>query len=182
MHWHNQLTTRIAFFAFALFFLPCCSGVFQDTPAKSGGQIGISLEKIEICRQVGGYGVYEPFVIKRFFAGRENPVLVYAEIENFKHVPREDGEYEVRLEHTIELFDAAGQAVVWRSGPESMVDVSRNKRRDFFIVKRIDLPQHLPVGGYQLTVRVADKHSGFICEQTMHDIQIVEGQGLVGVR
>lgn len=142
----------------------------------------LTIETLKLCREVSGYGVFEPFATTRFLAGRENPVLVYAEIENFKHVPREDGEYEVRLEQTIELFDAAGQAVVWRSGPEPMVDVSRNKRRDFFVVKRIDLPQRLPAGGYRLKVRIADKHSGSICEQTMHDIQIVADRGLVGVR
>ncbi|MGB1126264.1 MAG: hypothetical protein ACPG4Q_13740 [Phycisphaeraceae bacterium] len=142
----------------------------------------LTIETLKLCREVSGYGVFEPFATTRFLAGRENPVVVYAEIENFKHVPREDGEYEVRLEQTIELFDAAGQAVVWRSGPESMVDVSRNKRRDFFVVKRVDLPQRLPAGGYRLKVRIADKHSGSICEQTMHDIQIVADQGLLGVR
>ena len=60
-----------------------------------------------------------------------------------------------------------------------LVDVSRNKRRDFFIVYPIDQPARLPAGGYRLKVRIADKHTGSLCEQTLHDIKIVADRALV---
>lgn len=142
----------------------------------------LQIEQFQLCRRVDSYGVYEPFATTRFLAGKQNRVLVYVELENFKHEPLDDGRYEVRLEQSVELYDATGETTVWRQGPVQLVDVSRNKRRDFFIVYPIDLPARLPAGGYRLKVRIADKHTGSICEQTMHDIQIVADQSLVNGR
>ncbi|MEM9347642.1 MAG: hypothetical protein AAGB26_13605 [Planctomycetota bacterium] len=142
----------------------------------------LKIEQYQLCRRVDSYGVYEPFGSTRFLAGRKNRVLVYVELENFKHEPLEEGGYEVRLEQSVELYDATGETTVWRQGPVQLIDVSRNKRRDFFIVYPIDLPARLPAGGYRLKVRIQDQHTGSICEQTMHDIQIVADQALVGGR
>lgn len=140
----------------------------------------LQIQAFELCRRVDSYGVYEPFATTRFLAGRKNRVLVYVELENFKHEPLDDGRYEVRLEQSVELYDATGETTVWRQGPVQLVDVSRNQRRDFFIVYPIDLPARLPAGGYRLKVRIADKHTGSLCEQTMHDIRIVADEALVG--
>lgn len=142
----------------------------------------LQIEAFQLCRRVDSYGVYEPFATTRFLAGRKNRVLVYVELENFKHEPLDDGRYEVRLEQSVELYDATGETTVWRQGPVQLVDVSRNKRRDFFIVYPIDLPARLTAGGYRLKVRIADKHTGSLCEQTMHDIRIVADEALVGGR
>lgn len=139
----------------------------------------LQIEQLQLCRRVDSYGVYEPFATTRFLAGKKNRVLAYVELENFQHEPLEDGRYEVRLEQSVELYDATGETTVWRQGPVQLVDVSRNKRRDFFIVYPIDLPARLPAGAYRLKVRIADKYTGSICEQTMHDIQIVADQSLV---
>lgn len=147
---------------------------------KVFGAQPLQIEALQLCRRVDSYGVYEPFATNRFLAGRKNRVLVYVELENFKHEPLDDGRYEVRLEQQVELYDATGETTVWRQGPVQLVDVSRNKRRDFFIVYPIDLPARLPAGAYRLKVRIADKHTGSLCEQTMHDIQIVADQALVG--
>ena len=142
----------------------------------------LKIEQFQICRRVDSYGVYEPFETTRFLAGRKNRVLLYVELENFKHAPLDDGRHEVRLEQSVEIYDATGETTVWRQGPVELVDVSRNKRRDFFIVYPVDLPARLPAGGYRLKVRIADKHTGSLCEQTMHDIQIVADQTLVNDR
>jgi len=143
------------------------------------GQQPLTIEALQLCRRVDGYGVYNPFPNTRFLAGRTNRVLVYVELENFQHEPAEDNQFEVRLEMQVELYDSTGETTVWRSGPEVLADVSRNQRRDFFIVYPIDLPARLTAGSYRLKVRVADMHTGSICEQTVHDIQIVADQSLV---
>lgn len=139
----------------------------------------LKIEALELCRRVDSYGVYEPFGSKRFLAGRKNRLLVYVELENFRHEPTADGQYEVKLEQSVELYDATGETTVWRQGPVQLVDLSRNKRRDFFVVYPIDLPARLTAGAYRLKVRVADKHTGSICEKTLHDIQIVADSSLV---
>lgn len=141
----------------------------------------LKIDQLALCRRVDSYGVYEPFATTRFLAGRKNRVLVYVELENFKHELLDDGQYEVRLEQTVELYEATGTSVVWRQGPVELVDVSRKKRRDFFVVYPVDLPARLTAGTtYRLKVRVSDKHGGTIHEQTMHDIQVVADEALVG--
>jgi|GEM_PF-2197478 len=150
-----------------------------DKLDKVFGAQPLEIAALELCRRVDSFGVYEPFATTNFLAGRQNRVLVYVELENFMHEPQHDGSYEVRLEQSVELYDATGEATVWRQGPVELVDVSRNKRRDFFIVYPIDLPARLPAGAYRLKVRVADKHTGSICEQTLHSIRIVADEAMV---
>lgn len=146
--------------------------VFGEQPLEIGA--------LELCRAVESFGVYEPFAATRFLAGQRNRVLVYVEVENFHHQPTEDGKYEVKLEMQVELYDARGEMTVWRSGTHELPDVSRNRRRDFFVVYPVDLPARLSVGTYRLKVRVADKHTSSICEKTLHNIEIVADQKMVG--
>lgn len=143
------------------------------------GSQPLKIAAIQLCRRVDSYGVYQPFATTRFLSGRKNRMLVYIEVENFRHEPTASGDYEVRLEQQIELYDKNGETTVWRAGPDVLVDECRNKRRDFFIVYPIELPARLTAGTYRLKVRIADKHSGSICEKTLHDIQIVADKSLV---
>lgn len=145
------------------------------------GERALTIDALELCRRVDSFGVYEPFPSRRFLAGQANRALVYVELDHFKHQPTDDGEYEVRLEQQVELFDSTGETTVWRQGPIELVDLSRNQRRDFFVVYPIDLPARLPVGTYRLKVRIADKHTGSLCEQTLHDIEIVADPSLVNL-
>jgi hypothetical protein len=67
--------------------------------------------------------------------------------------------------------DAHGLAV-WRQPQVQIVDQSRNRRRDFFVVQVIRLPGRLNVGKYRLKVTVDDVHSNTRAEMSL-PIQIV---------
>lgn len=146
---------------------------------KVFGTQPLSIETLALCRRVDSYGVYQPFATTQFLGGRTNRVLVYVELENFHHEPTEDGRYEVKLEQSVEVYDALGQTTVLRHGPEKLTDTSRRKRRDFFIVYPVNLPARLAQGTYRLKVRLVDMHTGSICEKTLHDIKIVADTSLV---
>ncbi|MCG8403178.1 MAG: hypothetical protein MJA84_16535, partial [Firmicutes bacterium] len=62
--------------------------------------------------------------------------------------------------------------------PVRITDVSRNVRRDFFLVQMIELPKRLTLGEFALKVRVTDEH-GQTRDETTIPIEIVADQSLV---
>lgn len=124
----------------------------------------IEITKLELCKSVRGFGVYEPFEQQAFLAGQSQKMIVYLELENF--VSRELGpeKREVRLTQEVVLYNATDGLAVWRQRPVEVVDQSRNARRDFFVVQMIELPANLGVGKYVLKVKVRDLHG-----ETMHE-------------
>ncbi len=138
----------------------------------------VNIQNLALCREVSGYGVYKTFKDHTFLAGRDQPVIVYAEVAHFRREPTDDDRYEVKLKQQIVLYNEADGLAVWRRDPEQIVDVSRNKRHDFFIVTPITLPRRLNVGKYRLKVRITDEHGGTIDETTMR-IQLVADEKLV---
>jgi hypothetical protein len=126
----------------------------------------ISIQQLDLCRSVQGFGIYEPFDDHRFLADQPQKVIVYTELDHFKAVEREN-RYEVKLKQEIILFNASDGLAVWSHEPVTILDRSRNKRQDFFTVQLVTLPERLGVGEYQLKVRITDMHGGSVDETTV---------------
>ena len=124
----------------------------------------IEIEKLELCKSVRGFGVYEPFERKAFLAGQAQKMIVYLELEHFESRRLAPDKREVRLTQEVVLYNATDGLAVWRQRPVEVVDHSRNARRDFFVVQMIELPANLGVGKYVLKVKVRDLHG-----ETMHE-------------
>lgn len=142
------------------------------------GSSQIRILTTKLVKSVGGWGVYEEFPSNRFVAGRENPMLIYVEIDHFKTITSDNGIHQVKLEQEIELYTDHDGQMVWRQPPEQVTDASKNLRRDFFVRQLIRLPSNLPVGRFFLKVRVTDLHSGIRDESTL-PIILVADQRLV---
>ena len=69
----------------------------------------LELRNVAFCNKIVNFGSYERFKRDEFTAGQ--PVLLYAEVENFKSEPTSDGPYRAMLKSTIEIFDARGTLV-----------------------------------------------------------------------
>lgn len=127
-----------------------------------------------LCTRVDKFGVYDPIEPARFIAGKEHPVIVYCEVENFASQLNDKKLWETRLTQEAVLYTEAGM-MVWedaenRSRP--IIDECRNRRHDFFMVKMIKLPANLSTGRYLLKVTINDQISQRIAETTV-GIQIV---------
>jgi hypothetical protein len=138
----------------------------NDQIDKLFGPASTRIGKIEFCRTVSGYGVYEPFESTTFLAGIEQPLILYVELENFTSL--HDGQqFRVELSQEVALYTDADGVRVWHLPQERIVDTSRNKRRDFFTVQLLHLPARLGVGKYRLKVRIHDVNAGSFDEVTM---------------
>lgn len=142
------------------------------------GSRPVTIRTIELCEKVLGYGVYDTFPERTFVAGREQKLIVYVELDHFKAAARSEGDgYEVRLRQELELYESNGFEV-WSHEPVDVPDVSRNQRRDFFVVQLITLPAQLALGEYRLKVRIYDENAGTRDEASI-PIRIVADDTLV---
>lgn len=142
------------------------------------GQQPISIRTVQLCRRVMGYGLYEPFEGTTFLAGRDQKMIVYVELDDFQTREQDQEQFEVKLEQEISLFNESDGLAVWRNEAVQIVDASRNRRRDFFVVQLVTLPARLSVGKYRLKVRVTDLHGGSLDERTV-PVEIVADESLV---
>ena len=138
----------------------------------------IEIRHLDLARRVSGYGVYEPIERRRFLAGEDHRVILYVELDNFRAQQQSDGHYEVELEQEVVLYNEHDGLAVWRHRPVQILDRSRNRRRDFFVVQMITLPERLSVGKYLLKVRVTDVNGRSLDERTER-IEIVAEASLL---
>jgi hypothetical protein len=132
---------------------------------RSQGQLAIPT--VAFCSQVSSFGQYRPMASSRFYAGRENPMIVYSEAANFTSIQGNDGMWRTRLREEIVLYTDTGLAV-WpdKSNAVSYVDQSRARRHDFFIPQLIRLPSSLAVGKYLMKITLTDEESNRVVEAT----------------
>lgn len=130
----------------------------------------LKIPVLALTSRVDSFGVYQPME-GRLPAGRRTPAVLYCEVSNFLSTKSDDG-YTTKLAHQDTLLTSDGM-LVWRSNPEQIVDTCRNARQDFYLVKRINFPEALPVGSYVLKLTVTDQQSNKIASAS---INITVGQ------
>jgi hypothetical protein len=151
-------------------------------PDKAGEALVRSLARItppsrlkvlraQLCRRVEGYGRYEPFASDTFAAGAPIRMIVYTEIDGFAARPAREGDpvqpsaplgeqLSVELAQSLTLYHDPSGLQAWHVPAQRVVETSRVKRRDFYLIHRVELPATLTVGRYLLKVTVTDKTTG----------------------
>jgi hypothetical protein len=87
--------------------------------------------------------------------------------------------YVVELTESIAIHNDADDLVVWRAPDASIRDVSRDKRQDYYLVQRVELPARLTLGKYTIKVTVRDTVSG-ATDEAIIPIQIVADPVIAG--
>lgn len=129
----------------------------------------LTIPTMTLCSKVDSFGRYE-VMEPRFIAGRESATIVYCEIENFSsHF--EDGQWQTALSMELSLFTESGQQVYVES-PAAIADSSRSRRHDFFVRKKIQLPNNLTIGRYVLKATIVDTQGGRVAESSL-PLQVV---------
>jgi hypothetical protein len=136
-------------------------------------QAELSVPIVALCRRVSGFGVYDPIDGARFSAGQDTPVVVYCEVDNFASRLNEQRVWETKLKLQVVLYAEESGMEVWRQKDvPAGVDLSRNRRHDFFMAEMIHLPASLSIGRYLLKVSVEDQEVNRIAENTV-GVQVV---------
>jgi hypothetical protein len=119
-------------------------------------QAELNIPTLALCSKVDGFGAYDPIEPARFVAGKDHMVVLYCEVENF--TSRQDAKqlWVTRFQQEAVLYTETGLPI-WEDKTKGIVDMSRNRRHDFFIVKLVKLPANLTVGRYLMKVSVVDQ-------------------------
>lgn len=166
--------------------------LFLDAADGLSDRIPLKIAAAKLCTRVTGYGQYVPIEPARFVAGRAQKLIVYTEIEHFRNRPigagdrREDSArsasggdlFAVEVSQELNLYRDTGSQLVLRRPEQTILETSRNRRREFYLVHEITLPTTLTVGLYRLKVTMRDKTSGAV-DEAIIPIEIVADPGLV---
>ncbi len=125
----------------------------------------LELRNVSFCNKIENYGRFERFKRDEFTAGQ--PVLLYAEVENFKSESTADGPYRAILKSTIEIFDSAGKLVqTMPFAPNE--DLCASPRRDYYNSYEFAIPQQISLGPHTLKLTVEDQLSQKIASYTVN--------------
>jgi hypothetical protein len=126
----------------------------------------LSVGAIALCTAVRAYGNYDPIEPLKFRSGVANTVVFYCEVDGFQSLLDEQGRWTTKLSIELRLFTATDAGLqVWDAKADPVTDVSRKRRRDFFINKKIVLPASLNPGRYILKATVKDLQQKRVAEQ-----------------
>jgi hypothetical protein len=140
----------------------------------------LKIHTLLLCRRVKGYGVYDAIENSTFLAGRDQKVVIYVELDNFKSMRNPQGVYEVKLAQEVQLYNDVDGLKVWAQPSVDIIDQSHNQRRDFFVVETVQLPARLSVGKYQLKVHVRDRQ-GDTSDEASVPVSIVADPTLLSI-
>jgi len=157
------------------------SRAIERAAAKAAASQGLSLAQLQLCTRVDGYGKYISLDGAPIVAGRPLAALVYTEVENFSQTSAgTGGEYSVNLSQEVRLYTEAGTPV-WSRPKQTSRDSSKNRRRDFFLVQRIEIPGNLAPGRYDLKVTVRDEDASAISERSVPITVVADTTSKAGV-
>lgn len=139
---------------------------------------GLLQTRVVLCTSVEGYGKINSLDRSTFLAGQPNRVIVYTELDGFAHRPLTEDDsrlarargdqHAVEVSQKLTLFHApSGDLQAWHDPWRRIIDTSRNRQRDFYLVNQIDLPARLSVGRYVLKVTTRDEVTGAEDEQIL---------------
>lgn len=120
------------------------------------GGADLRVSKIVLCSRVETFGRYEALSSMKFAAGRATEVIVYCDVENFQTRANERGMWESSLTQEMTLMTESGKPVQ-QDARSAVTDLSHNRRRDFYIARKMLLPATLAPGSYVLKVTVTDQ-------------------------
>ena len=131
-------------------------------------QLPLEIPTLLLCKSVQQFGMYEPFDPPRFETGKLTPAIVYCELSHFRS-RLSDSHWQTKLTYEAALYrDGENSAMpVIEKKPSEIVDQCRNRRRDFFLADRLNIPSNLAVGRYLLKVTVVDQIGNHVAEKTI---------------
>ena len=118
----------------------------------------MKIRRLNFCNRIDGFGSFSVFPTSEFNAGQ--PLLLYAEIENYRSELTSDSQYQSEFAAMIEFFRAGEtEPIASRTIrlPE-IEDLCSVERTDYFQSYELTVPSLSP-GKYTLRLQVRDQLS-----------------------
>lgn len=131
----------------------------------------LQVPKVVLCTSAQSYGIYDPIEPAEFPAGRRTAVIIYVEVDNFSSETTASGYFRTLLSVRPSLLNKAGEEL-WSTSYENIEDLSRQRRRDFFLIVKGVIPASLAPGEYVLKIEVEDVLGGKI-NSNMQQFKVV---------
>lgn len=136
----------------------------------------LALSDMALCTRVDGFARYEPFASTSFVAGKPIRAIVYTQIANFSSRPARESDpvqrnvsaseqVSVDLSQELSLYHDPDGLLVWQRPAQTVIETSRTKRNDFYLVQQIELPRSITIGRYNLKAVVTDRSTGAQAER-----------------
>lgn len=156
------------------------ASLLDEVAAELRPHTDARIGETKLCRRVVGYGQYTPLASNTFVAGRASRVIVYTELDRFAHRPvsardnvNTGDEWAIEVAQSLSLFVARGdRQPVWHEPEQRVLQTSRRRIRDLYLVQVITIPANLGVGSFNLRVRVRDI-AGSSLDERLIPIRIV---------
>lgn len=118
----------------------------------------MKVRRLNFCTRIDGFGAFSVFPVSDFNAGQ--PVLLYAEIENYQSELTSDGQYRSEFAAMIEFIrDGETDPIASRTiRLPDIEDLCSTERTDYFQSYELTVPSLSP-GKYILRLRVRDQLS-----------------------
>lgn len=116
----------------------------------------LELHNVAFCHKISGFGNYQRFKRDEFTSGQ--PVLLYAEVADFKSEPTPDGQFRTLMKSTLEVLEGGPAGRIVETLPLTpSEDRCRNQRRDYYHSYEFAIPQNCNPGPHTLRLRVEDQ-------------------------
>src|SRR5262245_38017580 len=111
----------------------------------------LKIPRVALCTRVSGFGRFETFASDTFVAGRVLRAIVYSELDGFAYRPAREGDpaqagvpaaeqVSVELSQSVSLYHDPSGLLAWHRPAQRVVETTRNKRRDFYLIHQVALP------------------------------------------
>jgi hypothetical protein len=122
--------------------------------------------RVVLCRQVRSFGDFQPIEPPTFTAGHDHQVIVYTEVANFHSEETDEQRFRTALSLRVEILRPDGERA-WQKEAQTIEDLCRNRRQDFFLAQIIRLPATLEAEDYFLRVIVEDQLAQKVASHTI---------------
>jgi hypothetical protein len=117
----------------------------------------LEITDLRLCRKVNGFGSFEPVDPSACKSGQA--VIVYCEMSGLRY--EEVGEmFHSRLATQVEIVSSQGGEPASKESLGTADDLCRHRRRDYYVCYRINLPEKLSPGSYELRMTQDDLVAG----------------------
>ena len=129
-------------------------------------QAELVIPTLVLCTRVDGFGRYDPIDPPRFAAQKEAQAIIYCELENFASHQNDARQWQTDVTQEAVLYTEDGMQV-WADKTQTIQDVSRHRRHDFFLRTLVKFPGTLTVGRYMLKVTIVDRQANRVAEASL---------------